>query len=383
MNQNRKCLFTIIIAAHNRAKSLKNLINSLSNADYDSQVINLIISIDTSRFVDVLEVASNFKWNYGNKKVIVHKEQKGLKNHFLWCGDQTNEVGPVLFLEEDMMVSRYYVKYVNEYLNFYSDDSRVAGSSLYSIHFNEMITTNFIPIDDGSDVFFYQQPYWGTIYHPKKWKEFRSWYNKKNYDWGLLPMNVQNWGDNSFKKAYILYLIVNKKYFVFPRISLATNMGVAGLHTSNLVEYQTPLLFGQKKWKFINFDESCSIYDAYQEMVPNIIKKFNPLLSEYNIDVDLNGTKHTINSDYVLTLKKSKNYVFKFSHHLKPLIANVMYNIEGDSIFLIKKDQRFNIGRNSRRSRIKLMYLSLKTNNIINKKKMILMTLLSFIYRDR
>ena len=383
MEKMNDCLFTIIISAYNREKSLETLLKSLSDADYNSKSVNLVISIDSNKYKNVIDIAMGFKWNYGIKKVVVHEEQKGLKNHFLWCGDQTYKVGPVLFLEEDMIVSKFFVNYVDEFLSYYSNDARVAGSSLYSIQYNEMITTNFIPVDDGSDVFFYQQAYWGKIYHPEKWNEFRLWYNKGVFDLSLLPINVQNWGDKSFKKFYILYLVTNNKYIVFPRRSLATNMGVAGLHASNLIEYQTPLLLGQKKWNFINFDESHSIYDAYQEIVPKIVKYFNPLLLNYDFDVDINGTKHILQCDYVLTMKKTKKYMLKFSYHLKPLISNVFHNIDGNSIFLVKNESNKIFRKISKKTRIRQMYLSLRTNNIINKKKLIIMTLISLFSRER
>ena len=69
----------IVTVAYNRVKSLSRLLNSLLCADIDNAP--LIISIDKSNTNEVERYANDFIWPYGEKKVITHKENLGLRKH--------------------------------------------------------------------------------------------------------------------------------------------------------------------------------------------------------------------------------------------------------------------------------------------------------------
>ena len=58
----------IIVVAYNRPSSLQRLLNSLTRADYSVyDSINLIISIDYSNSAEVISIAKNFSWQFGQK----------------------------------------------------------------------------------------------------------------------------------------------------------------------------------------------------------------------------------------------------------------------------------------------------------------------------
>lgn len=365
--------FTIVIATYNRPKSLEKLLSSLISANFNNCSANLIISIDGNDNKDVQNISNHFNWKYGEKHVVIHEKQLGLKNHFLWCGDVTIKQGTVLFLEEDMLVAKNFPDFVLSFVDRFKNDDKIAGASLYSIEYNELTSTNFKPINDGYDNFFYQQPYWGTIYLRDKWIEFRKWFDKGEFDYKLLPENVNKWKETSFKKHYILYLITKDKYYLFPRISLATNQGVSGIHASDRIEYQTELLYGEKEWKFSDLSTALSIYDAFQEIKPEVIKKYNESLENYDFIVDINSTKKYFDKDYVLTTRKSRKSILSFSLILKPYEANILNSNHGEGINLAKTSEVRFSRYSDFVSRIVILYRSYIRYNVFNLKKIVML----------
>ena len=70
----------IVVVAYNRPKSLSRILSSLENANYPREPVPLIISIDWAEDnLDVLEIAKDFNWKFGEKKVIYQQMNLGLK----------------------------------------------------------------------------------------------------------------------------------------------------------------------------------------------------------------------------------------------------------------------------------------------------------------
>ncbi len=69
----------IVIVAFNRPDSLKRLLFSLKKAEYP-QNVDLIISIDQGDNEDVIKIAEEFVWDYGEKKIITHEIREILIN---------------------------------------------------------------------------------------------------------------------------------------------------------------------------------------------------------------------------------------------------------------------------------------------------------------
>lgn len=97
----------LVAIAYNRVNSLKRLLNSLQKAYYDEDVnVPLIISIDKSDTEDVLRLANEFHWNHGDKRVLSHAENLGLKAHVLSQGKLLEEFDAIVVLEDDVVVAR-------------------------------------------------------------------------------------------------------------------------------------------------------------------------------------------------------------------------------------------------------------------------------------
>lgn len=331
----------IVLAAYNRPKGLKRILESLLNAEYSYDDIPLIISIDKSDNQVIPGISKEFYWPHGEKKIILHKQKLGLKNHFIRCGDLTKVYGSIIFLEDDLFVSPYFYHFAIKALNFYSSDKKIAGISLYNIKINESANRIFEPVHDGFDVFFAQLPSWGPIWNREEWNHFKNWLNndikiRKN---NPLPSNVLDWPESSFKKYYIKYLVMEDKYFVYPRISLVTNFCDEGEHyinKSNILH--VPILLGKKEFYFNNISSSNAIYDSFLEILPECLVKKNKNLKNYDFEVDLYGLKdiHKIRKEYILTCKSSQKYIFLFSRELHPHETDILLNLEGNKFKLCK-----------------------------------------------
>ena len=78
----------IVTVGYNRPAALERLLHSLTKAHYPEGV-PLIISIDygADNHQEVMKVAQKFVWTYGEKRVIAHEKNLGLRPHILSCGE--------------------------------------------------------------------------------------------------------------------------------------------------------------------------------------------------------------------------------------------------------------------------------------------------------
>lgn len=333
---------TIVIVAFNRPASLQRLLTSISRADYSAKYeIPLIISIDKSDSDEVTDVAKKFVWKYGDKILINRQARLGLKNHVLLCGDLAEEYSSIIMLEDDLFVSPYFYHYAEKALNYYKNDNKIAGVSLYNYRINETAQRPFEPIHDGTDVYFIQLPSsWGQVWDRVQWKEFRIWNDhRKNLIEAddRLPANVISWPKTSWKREFAKYMVANNKYFVYPRISLTTNYGDIGTHGKQQnFNVQVSLLLKKMDHRFCQISDSLAVYDAHMEILADVLSRLNKKLALIDYEVDLYGTKkmEKINKDYVLTSKKCNAFKLSFSSDMRPHETGIINDIQGDNFRL-------------------------------------------------
>ena len=128
----------IIAIGYNRPEALKRLLGSLNSAKYDTDDITLIISIDHSKKEKdeknkaVLNLANDFEWKHGEKRVIFREKNMGLRAHVIACGDLANKYESIVMLEDDIYVSPMFYKYASKALEFVENKDYVGGVSLYN-----------------------------------------------------------------------------------------------------------------------------------------------------------------------------------------------------------------------------------------------------------
>ncbi len=332
----------VVVAAYNRSDSLTRVLSSLAAAHYPDNV-KLVISIDNNGANQhVVDVAKSFRWEFGEKEVIYHPERLGLRKHILKCGDLSLKYGAIILLEDDLYVSPYFYDYTLKSLDYYADEPKLGGISIYSLPFAEANKLPFQPLEDNSDVFFMQMASsYGQCWTAKHWEDFKKWYDT-NPDLKAidgLPFKIKNWTESSWKKYYIGYLIVHDKYFVFPRQSYTTNFNDPGENLIMRSLYvQVPIQLFDREVKFVPFADSKNIYDAYSEITPSCLNRLTHVLEGYDYDVDLYGKKDYLSKPYVLTTRPVKQFIKGFERSMKPHEMNVIMNIKGEEIFLAKRE---------------------------------------------
>ena len=336
----------IVVVANNRELSLQRLLDSLHRAVYPDLQIPLIISIDKNENPHVQEIAENFVWEHGEKQLYTHNQKLGLRKHIIACGNLSRSFEEVIILEDDLLVSPFFYTYTLDALSFFRHKSKIAGISLYAHPFNETAKTSFCPHMDGYDNYFMQLPSsWGQCWTRDRWNAFMSWYHINGQlpitDKDPLPANMIHWPDSSWKKYFTKYMVEHNLYFCYPRTSLTTNFAEPGTHTKvKSPLFQTPLLTYEKQWKFCKLPESDSLYDPYCEIHPDILKRLEPSLVQYNFEVDLHGQKRIEKSskEYFLTTRKCTEPIRSWSSDLVPPEENVILHVGGYKIFLAKKE---------------------------------------------
>jgi hypothetical protein len=328
----------IIVVTFNRPHSLKRLLGSLSAAFYSGQV-KLIISIDGGGDEETMRVSNEFTWPFGDKDVIRHTKNLGLKEHIIYCAGKSSSYDGVIILEDDLFVSPYFYDLTINAAEFYRNDPRIAGISLYSHGYNETAQFPFVPIQDGSDVFFMQYASsWGQFWTQAQWEGFVTWESTTHSENVIIPYNIALWPESSWKKSFIRYMVATGRYFVYPRQSLTTNFSEAGQHMMRKEYFlQRPLLQAPKEFSFRKLDDSLAVYDSFNEILSGCLKKMCPPLAMTSFDTDLYGMKGPgdISSEFVLTPQTGRGAVMNFGRELKPMEANIIFNMEGDHFHLV------------------------------------------------
>ena len=333
----------ICCIGYNRPNSMRRLLNSIGMGVYKQNNIPLIISIDESNKSDDVEaVAREFEWKYGEKTIIRYPERLGLKEHCLRCGDLSIKYGALIFLEDDVVVAPGFYKFVKDAVDYYENDNRIIGISLYTQKWVQDMSCEFIPMNNGYDVFFHQRDIsHGQCWMANGWKRFRQWYEiNKNalpkYD-QRVPRCVYKWNEKtSWSKFMSFFLVEEDMFYASPYRSYATNLSEFGVHakiTSNIC--QVPLSLGVvNNHRFVGLDEGV-VYDAIFERKDNYLSSIL-YLPINEICVDINGMKYDWTGyKYLLSSKKLKSKkLMSFGINLEPIELNIQYNVGNSGIWL-------------------------------------------------
>ena len=327
---------------------------SVVEAEYLFENVPLIVSIDCSDKSDEIErIVREIGWNHGELRIIRYPKKQGLKQHILLCGDLSEIYGAVIVLEDDLLVSKGFYNYAIKAVNFYKYNKDICGVALYSHAWNGFAGLPFHPVHNEYDVFLGQFSItWGQCWTATQWKQFRNWYGRfeeeEIHDINI-PRSIYDWGDQSWGKYFVFYLVKNKKYYVIPYESLSTNCSEIGEHnTQQNAAYQTYLLDAAKKNYIFPLIEEAIKYDICCER----IFESNLLIHGINakdICLNLNGIKrNNEGKNYILTTKKSdgEKSIAEFGLQLRPIEQNVVKDVEGTGIFLMTAKQRGNLDEN-------------------------------------
>lgn len=367
-------MLAIVVVAYNRTESVSRLLNSLNNAHYIQQV-PLIISIDKSNTDEVENLADSFVWTHGKKRVIKHKSNLGLRDHIMSIGKLTEEYENLIVLEDDLVVSNCFYDYALAAIEKYKDSNEIAGISLYSPNYNFYLSKPFVARKDEYDVYLMQiAQSWGQIWMRRQWNEFYEWYKNISDNFSVLshlPINICKWGKNSWLKYHCRYCIEKSKFFVYPYVSMTSNMGYSGTHSSVGTNLTRTMLQSGNKFQFhlpeIAF---ATKYDGFYESL-NLSISF----PDKDICIDLYGLKGNFEGKrYWLTTKLAEFHIEKsYGVAYYPIEENVIKDIVGKVIYLYDTQK---IEKNSMPDntfelmsyffKIRAIYTNIKKTGVIN-----------------
>lgn len=332
----------IVSVAYNRSESLRRQLQSLDTAIY-RQPATLIISIDKSDTEEVQHCAEDFLWRHGEKRVITHEQNLGLRAHMLSLGSYLKEFDAIIVLEDDVTVAPSFMDYAVACIDKYHDDERIAGISLYSYKISHKTHHTFEAAKSMYDVYFMNVAMsWGQVWMRHQWQDFHKWYEQNNEEFHLphMPENVNNWSAHSWLKYHIRYCIEQEKYFVYPYFSMSTNHADAGIHMGEQANlYQTSMQpFPQTDFRLPALDECPVRYDGFME--PRYLAPYIGV-DESLLCVDLLADKpRVLWKRYLLTTKILPYRVLRsYGLRLSPIEANVVLNTAGTDIFLYDTTQ--------------------------------------------
>lgn len=194
-------LSPIIVFCYNRPWHLEQTFEALSNNELADKSVLFIFcdgpkenasNDDLANISAVRTIAHNQHWAK-ETFVVESKINKGLANSIIsGVSDVIQRYGTAIVLEDDMVTSPGFLRYMNEALNLYKEDNRV-------MH----ITGYMFPIKNAEslpETFFYEVPQcWSWATWNRAWRYFSddidSLYNYWSKDW----KKFNHWGDHSLQ----------------------------------------------------------------------------------------------------------------------------------------------------------------------------------------
>lgn len=335
----------ICCIGYNRPNSMKRLLRSIGMASYPCDDITLIISIDECHESDTVEeVAKNFNWLHGEKKIKRYEKRLGVRKHTLAVGDYSYQYGAVIYLEDDIVVSPGFYIYVYEALKKYKECKDIFGIALYNQRWIGSAQTEFVPSYCGSDVYLFGGDVsWGQCWISEQWREFHTWYDAHintipEYN-SSVPKSVYTWNTKtSWSKFISFYMAEKHVYYTVPYVSYSTCFSDKGEHTEfNSDQCQVPLSQNiMPEFRFYNIDK-CMKYDAFFEREDGFVKSISGINLE-DICVDFNGEKYDFSGYKAVLTTKKLDYecLCSFGINMDPIELNVVYKVTGNAIRLYK-----------------------------------------------
>lgn len=259
----------ICVVGYNREECLLRLLDSLGKVKLDEHDIDLVVSLDHSpqQASIASEISSR---NYiNNPRVILRKQNLGLKKHIISCGDLVldPDYDFIVVLEDDLLLSPAFISYLFPAIEASKKSGRqVSGISLYSYLYSEETLLPFEHQPDKFDGYFLKFPSsWGQVWTKDMWSGFKSWFSHndcESFDDPLVPEFVRSWPVSSWKKHYLRYMIHSDSYFLYPNYSLTSNPGEDGTHHKNVGgTFSVPLLVEDRDWFLPRIQDAKVKYD--------------------------------------------------------------------------------------------------------------------------
>ena len=300
--------------------------------------MNLYISCEGNATEDVKQYVKSISWRFGSFEVIYQSEQLGVDKHNIACIAMAKDLGNVIVLEDDLLVSPDFQSYLLSCSTIIKGEKKLAGVSLYRYPMVEQDHFPFELLPNDEFTYYQQRPSSkGCFYTAEMAEGYLDFLVKFNNDFSAyhLPANVNRWSDEIWEKSFYCYLQKVDKHLAFPRYSYTTDFADIGVHMKKQVTkymHQSPLMVSKsvpaaKLWK-----DTKNVYDAFYELHPDVLVSWRSELAELDVELDLHGGKDLsyITSKYLISPKTCKNSIGGWERRLKPEQNNLIFDQKGD-----------------------------------------------------
>ncbi len=259
-----KSLSPIILFVYNRPYQTIKILNFLKKNSL-SRKSDLIVFSDGSKKnnldkkkVEIVRIILKNLKGFKSKKIYFRKKNLGLfKNIMEGLDNVFKKYNKAIILEDDILVNKYFLNYMNECLDLYNDEKKVSSIHAWFCEHNKKIQNTFFL--QGSDI-------WGWATWKRSWNSFnknpkkllKKFENNLNlikkfnllnaYDYyGLLKKRAEN-KNQSWGILWNAYNFLNNSFYLNFSNSLCINIGQdeSGTHTSFNKGYFNQRLFNKK-----------------------------------------------------------------------------------------------------------------------------------------
>lgn len=283
-----KRLAPIVLFVYARPEHTKNTIEALIKNELATESELYIFSDNAKKetavqnvkkvreYIHSIETKNIFK----KTKIIEAKKNKGLANSIIeGVTEIINEYGKIIVLEDDLITSKYFIRYMNEALDFYETNDNIWSISGYNLPID-------IPNDYEQDVYLsYRGCSWGWATWKDRWntvdwqvKDYKSFkhnfFKRKRFNRGgpdlsqMLDTQMKGKCD-SWAIRWCYEQSKQNKYTIYPIESLVQNQGLdgSGTHSGDDRSFDVKL-----SKKFPKLEEKIEINNY---IVKDFYNKFN------------------------------------------------------------------------------------------------------------
>ncbi|MDK9694556.1 MAG: glycosyltransferase [Sulfurimonas sp.] len=279
-------LSPIVLFVYNRPHHTRQTVEALQKNELASES-ELFIYSDAPKnensISKVNEVREYIKTVDGFKKVTIIEREKnwGLANSIIdGVTKIVNKYGKIIVLEDDLVTSKYFLRFMNEALEMYKDEEKVFGVTgyAYPIKTDELASTFFMKAEGC----------WSWATWNKSWKYFEKDTDNliKTFDKKMIKeFNFENsidfWSQvihnkhgkiNSWAIYWYATIFLKDGLFLYPKNSFTANIGFdgSGVHCDDSCSFDVELV---EKYDIVFEQNIISSTLARQRY----IEYFNPL----------------------------------------------------------------------------------------------------------
>ncbi|KAK7098671.1 uncharacterized protein [Littorina saxatilis] len=256
-----RALMRILILTYKRDRSLRRCLDSINNAEYDGEKVEVEIYIDRGKdgkvHKETFLVANSFRFNHGPVRVHVQPRHVGVLGQWLgtWRVPRENSSEIAVFVEDDITVSPYFARWLRLVHKKYGSYPGINGYTLQaeSIRHATGVLKASLTGPPGEIVFLYPVlGSWGFSPNVGAWRDFLRWYNQSTtlqsttlqsiipFVSGLKPsqwyldLHKAGRAESMWTMWHIAHAYTRKLYTVYPNLpegkALAINWKEPGEH---------------------------------------------------------------------------------------------------------------------------------------------------------